>query len=211
MKLFKFILTIISFLFHLSSMTLMHTNQYLEFLTNIKITYISDIIIKSAFFLYHIFTWLFSKIGVLRFYTYFSTGTFKEQSLVSVVQRICFRYIHRKKHRKPLRLIKITSNLNFFGDYLVCSLKLNKVFASVSTFIIYIGLLYLIFKYFNNCLKQETFKFFETNRIEVKWFVRLRDTYYKVVKLLNTISTIKIFCKSNVIYKPLINLFHFHF
>lgn len=211
MKLFKFILTIISFLFHLSSMTLMHTNQYLEFLTNIKITYISDIIIKSAFFLYHIFTWLFSKIGVLRFYTYFSTGTFKEQSLVSVVQRICFRYIHRKKHRKPLRLIKITSNLNFFGDYLVCSLKLNKVFASVSTFIIYIGLLYLIFKYFNNCLKQETFKFFETNRIEVKWFVRLRDTYYKVVKLLNTISTIKIFCKSKVIYKPLINLFHFHF
>lgn len=211
MKLFKFILTIISFLFHLSSMTLMHTNQYLEFLTNIKITYISDIIIKSAFFLYHIFTWLFSKIGVLRFYTYFSTGTFKEQSLVSVVQRICFRYIHRKKHRKPLRLIKIMSNLNFFGDYLVCSLKLNKVFASVSTFIIYIGLLYLIFKYFNNCLKQETFKFFETNRIEVKWFVRLRDTYYKVVKLLNTISTIKIFCKSKVIYKPLINLFHFHF
>lgn len=211
MKLFKFILTFTSFLFHLSSTTLIHSNQYIGFLGNIKITYISDLVIKSAFFLYHIFVWLFSKISVLRYYTYFSKGTFKKRNLVGSALRICFRYIHRKKHRKPLRLIKIATNLNYFGDFLVFSLKLNKVFASVSTFIIYIGLIYLIFKYFNNCLKQETFKFLETKSIEVKWLVQLRDTYYKIVKFLNTISTIKIFCKSKAIYKPLINLFRFYF
>ncbi len=209
MKLFKFIFSFISFLFHLSSTTQIHSSQYIKFLTNIRITYISSWIIKLGFFLSDIFIWFFARVGRLRCPNYFSEGKFKKRHLVLVVQRLCFRFIHRKKHRKPIRLTKVIPNLNYFGDCLISSSRLNKFFASVSTFIVYIGLLYLGFKYLNYCLKRETFKFLDTNNIKIKNVVKFRNIYYKFVKFLNTLYTINIFCIRKEIYKPIINLFSF--
>lgn len=209
MKILKHVLFFISLIFHLSITTLVHSTKYLELLGNIKVTYISGLIINSGFFIHDIFAWFLSKIGKLRYTTYFTKGDIKSKHFIEVIYRVIFRSIYRKKQRKPILLSKLIPRLNYFGDSFISSIKLSKIFASITIYITYIGLLYLAFKYLNYCLKTETFKYLNLGILKKKAVVLIIEKYYKFVEILNTLDLIKTFFSSKEIHKDLIDLFNF--
>src|SRR5690606_14572066 len=210
MNLFKFILFYIKSFLQGSSLTLRHSGSYLKSLANTRLIFISDFIINSKFFLYGLFMWFSSKVGEFKTPTYLSNGAIKKRHFMEAVQITIFRSMYRKKQRRPTKVFKNASKLNYFSRLTLYPLALNKIFASVSIFTVYIALLFLCFKYLNSYLKRQTLNFVDTGIKKEKTLAKIiKIYYYTFAKILNTLHLIKIFITRRKIYKRVISLFSF--
>lgn len=207
MKLLRFIFPYIKHLFNLLYITLRHSTYYLIFVKNIQIAFISDAFINLGFFTHGVFNWFITKVVDLKYSIYLFNGNIKKRSLFSPASRNVFRGIYRKKRRKPLRLDKLISRLNYFKDCYINSLELNKIFASVTIYIVFIGLLILAFRYYSLRLKRKTLQFLNTEDFKQKLTGQIKENFRTFIKMLNTLDIIKVFIKSKKVYRKSMSLF----